>query len=146
MRVVALDPGGTTGLAFNHNDQILISQIDTPNHNQDLRDILNRLDPAVVVCEDFLFRQSKTKVDLVSRDYIGVARLWCDDNGRELVLQTPAAGKAFWTDDKLKALGYYTPAMPHANDAVRHLLYYFTFTCDDNYYLMRLKDVRENSL
>jgi hypothetical protein len=35
--------------------------------------------------------------------------------------------KSFWTDQKLKACGLYSPGMQHARDACRHLLYYLTF-------------------
>lgn len=32
--------------------------------------------------------------------------------------------KVFWTDDKLKMCGLYEPGLKHARDALRHLLYY----------------------
>lgn len=42
-------------------------------------------------------------------------------------LQTPREAKAFATDTKLKALGWYKPTKGgHANDATRHLLTYIS--------------------
>jgi hypothetical protein len=40
----------------------------------------------------------------------------------DLVLQSPAQGKSFGTDDKLKALDWWIPGKGHAMDAARHLL------------------------
>ncbi len=42
----------------------------------------------------------------------------------DLVLQSPASGKKFGTDEKLKAMGWWLPNNGHANDAARHLLTY----------------------
>ena len=48
-----------------------------------------------------------------------------DKLGFPLTLQTPAAAKAFSTDSKLRAVGWYTPSKGgHSNDAARHLLLY----------------------
>ncbi len=58
-----------------------------------------------------------------------------------LTLQTPATGKGFGTDAKLKHLGWYNPTQGgHSNDAARHLLTYLAVRKQDPRIVAALKE------
>lgn len=104
----------------------------------------------IIVCESFEFRKnerdaSRDNVVLDSKEYIGVINLY-EQTFKETTSNMPGefrvryqtAGnvipgpskQAFWTNEKLDAVGRLTrPVTPwrHANDAMRHLLYYMVF-------------------
>jgi hypothetical protein len=77
------------------------------------------------VTESFEFRQGKQRagIELVSREYIGVVQLWCDNNEQILHQQTAALGKGFVNDPKLKALNLWSSSK-HSRDATRHAIFY----------------------
>jgi len=156
LSITALDPGGTTGVAFydadvifNVDDQIeyLNPSWDTlqlvePDHHKTLRAILERRHVAntIVVCESFQYRRpvDAPAVELISCEYIGVVKLVAQERPDiQVVWQTPGkvippknrnrAG-GFWTDEKLKQVGKYSPGRKHANDAMRHLLHFMAFS------------------
>lgn len=105
----------------------------------------------IIVCESFEFRKNekdRTRDNIVldSKEYIGVVNLYKqtydattshDHPGSlEVVFQTSGmvipgpAGNAFWTDEKLERVGHLAKPKTtwrHANDAMRHLLYYMLF-------------------
>ena len=124
MKIVALDPGVTTGWASRARDRYSTRQI-IGEHHVELWDALYNFEPQVVVCERFTY-QRRDKVILKSVEYIGVVTLYCEQYGANLVMQTPSQAKNLWTDTKLKLVEQYKPNQPHANDAMRHLLYYET--------------------
>lgn len=143
--VVGLDPGSTTGVAIFHyvspnvqntshihgagnlRNSWEFKQLSLTNHHKDLYELLINYDPDYVVCESFEFRQfdgNRTGIVLDSREYIGVAKLYCQLTKKPLTLQTASVGKAFWTDAKLKKIGLWQVGQKHANDALRHVLYF----------------------
>lgn len=147
MRVISIDPGGTTGWVLHEVPdekatlplEVSGGQIGPDDHHAELDALLDDNDPDIVVCEDFQYRLIKHKgasmpgINLVSKEYIGVVKLWVqqypDLHQPQLVMRLPAqaVGKQeniFWTDEKLKRLGVYTAGEPHRNDATRHLLAY----------------------
>lgn len=140
-RIIAFDPGGDTGWAkYKEEDgkrTITKGEFGYDNHHDTIYTELGYFQPDLVVTERFDYRGKKKSVELISVEYIGVMRLWCDRGGVDLVEQTQLKGKTgLWTDDKLKVLGLYTPTVGgHANDAVRQLLYYITITLQDNHYV-----------
>lgn len=87
-----------------------------------------------IVCESFEFRQhiteekSKAKVELISRDYIGIVKLHSKLYDVGLTMQTATTAKQLCPDKgpqanvKLQQVGWDTPAQRHARDATRHLL------------------------
>jgi len=136
VRVVALDPGGTTGWAFWDSDRSTFGQITEEgqlgpgSHHTELWVLLRTLDPDVVVCESFLYRQQANAV-LVSCEYIGVVELFYQVKqktftGKKLVYQTASVihGGGPWDDVALKKLGLWTRGARHANDAKLHLINY----------------------
>jgi hypothetical protein len=152
--VLSFDPGGTTGWSsagYMDPVQQLTSykqikfesgQISARESNGKLiehhRPLWHFLEARVIlgfteiVCESFEFRQhlqkdnAKHKVELVSRDYIGIIKLFCALTNTKLTMNTASTGKAFVTDEKLKLINLWTPGNPHANDATRHNIRYLT--------------------
>lgn len=99
----------------------------------DLYKELKRSNPDIVIYETFEFRnQPKKKLDrveLFSRNLIGVLNLYVQERQTcALYTQTPFQGKSYYTDTKLKVDKLHKPLKGgHANDAVRHLLQWYTF-------------------
>lgn len=122
-RVLALDPGGTTGVAMARYygpepleslEQIYFShdQIGPNEHHDKLWELLSDehergLDEGPllsIVCESFQFRQhinkdqAKAKVELISCEYIGLVKLFCKLNDVPLTFHTASAAKTFVPD------------------------------------------------
>lgn len=154
-RILALDPGGTTGVAsaqmpasrdYSSLDDIFFGadQLGPHEHHIELYDLLHRQHSYAqqegvdlkIVCEKFEFRQhisqnhTKTKVELISREYIGIVRLFCAQFEIPLAMQSASQAKDFIPDKgpqanvRLKQLDLYIPGQVHSNDAKRHLLRY----------------------
>lgn len=135
MRIVALDPGGTTGWASWGDDSQLVPgfhhcHLGPDEHHQTLYEMLHTYSPRVIVCESFEYRRDqRDSVVLISREYIGVVKLWCSQNNVPLVMQTAATAKTFVNDTRLQTCGLMqTPKTRypnmHINDAYRHLIHY----------------------
>lgn len=128
MHIVSLDPGGTTGVAVwnaEYPHQIYTGNINGANHHLGLWEQLCETAPDIVVCERFNYQRRAmdkgVSLEIVSREYIGVAHLWCQYYKRRFELQQPAQ-RMFWSDSKLKDLYFWDKKSPHERDAVRHLL------------------------
>lgn len=142
IKVIALDPGGTTGWAkglIREGRMGVTSGQDTWNHYQ-IYEYLRLFKPDAIVCERFDYRKGGKKqegVELVSREYIGIVHLFVQRRQPpvihrcvvKLYLQMPTeALGGFWAkDSKLKEDGVFMVGKPHANDAMRHLLQWFQF-------------------
>lgn len=157
--IVGIDPGGTTGIAIYHgdwlwngnsweyaNENIVGLQRSGDTHHFDLYNILclQLNQNMMVVCESFQNRGMEK--DLQALELIGIVKMFAQEANvmkgikRPLIhFQTASEGKAFWTDEKLKHLGYYLPGQRHSNDAKKHLLHYLTFDLERNDFLLRLK-------
>lgn len=128
VNVIALDPGGTTGVAHYFEDGAwYFSEIGPEEHHEELfknLDFLLNRHKLVIVCESFEFRQNRQRdnINLMSKEYIGIVKLF--QNRTSVVFQTAAQAKGFVTDQKLKKMGLWQPGKRHANDATRHLVYY----------------------
>lgn len=154
MKLIALDPGGTTGWATCRVDltdaaftaskpeyEWHCGHIEGDDHHDKLYQLLELQEDehhCVVICESFEFRQfdkrDRHNINLMSREYIGVTKLFCQERTTtELVMQTAATGKGFVKDENIKKLGLWHPGWKHAMDATRHLLYYMvnTLKCED---------------
>lgn len=143
MRIMAIDPGGTTGWVCHEIEEgrpeipldVYGGQLGPYEHHYELDELLSKISPDIVVCEQFTYRIKKTKagvavpgINLTSKEYIGVVKLWVKKEIQphpSLFLPMPAAAvgpKAWWSNDRLKVMGAYTVNEPHRNDATRHLL------------------------
>jgi hypothetical protein len=139
-RIIGLDPGGTTGVVIwteggwtteptSGPPEWFIIHLGPEEHHEELYAMLERehVSDTTVVCESFEFRQGKQRagINLMSREYIGVAKLFAQQRSDvTFVLQTAATAKAFIDDKKLRVMGLYYPGHRHAMDAMRHVLTY----------------------
>lgn len=159
-RVVALDPGGTTGW-FQYDAEYmpdinipdkreLISWKTTPlhfgphDHHEELYAALesSQIHDYYLAYESFEFRNFDKKyrdnINLMSREYIGVAKLFAQERGlyeqNRVFAFNAGMSKGFIPDKaknglaanaKLKAIpGFYHSGMKHANDAARIAAYF----------------------
>lgn len=130
---LAIDPGGTTGLALVEREEnpweIAVKQLGPDEHHQMLLDFLHLWRPKTVVCESFQNRSFEA-AKLIAPEYIGIVKAYIQSSSDHpvVVWQTSATGKGFWKDDKLREYKMYVPGKKHARDAIRHYAYWRTFT------------------
>lgn len=136
MRVIAIDPGGTTGWCLVDDNRVSSTGQLSGAHYAELYNLLGILEPSIVVCERFVHR-STFGVDQVALEYIGVIKLFCQARELDLRMHTAAMAKQFWTDPKVKKIGLWKANQRHAVDAIRHAL---TYIMDyDDYYIRKLQ-------
>lgn len=124
VRVIAIDPGKTTGWAAwnSETDKFLAGQMP-------LFEFLYWYETSMTgdfetVVESYIITAGTlTK----SRQYwslegIGAIKYLAERDGRKVTMQSPAEAKKFATPEKLKAVGWWVPGKDHAQDAARHLL------------------------
>lgn len=128
MIIVTFDPGVTTGWSVCDTElkKYYVDQTDS----RKLEMVYNILtlwsgENTVFGYEDFKHRPGLSGTELYSKEVIGVIRLWSELHGHsEPFKYLPATAKAFWTDDKIKALGLWHKGLTHGMDALRVLLKY----------------------
>lgn len=132
--MLAIDPGVTTGYAFAVIDEVTGLLKYYPHQMvDDIDDLWRRLilfKPRHVIIEDFDHRgKARTGLNYFPVQLIGVTRLWSLITVEQTAchLQKAATGKAYYTDNLLKQMSLYVRGKPHAMDASRHLLQWFTF-------------------
>lgn len=126
-RIMAIDPGVTCGFAtWEPETSSSLARWwqweSKPTLDKFLQNIIDFY-PDIIVCEDFVHTQ-RNNVDYTPIKFIAMAEWWTERKGIHLEMQTPAFGKAFFNDDKLKRINRYTKGKPHAMDATRHLYQY----------------------
>lgn len=151
IRIMALDPGGTTGWASWTAERIQGVAADSfeyknvtwdngqlgPEHHKLLWSVLElmHVENCRIVCERFEYRNtSRAGLVLDSREYIGIAKLFSQERGVPLEFQNASEAKGFVRDSHLKRLALWSSGYPHANDAMRHLLFYLTNKFEDKEY------------
>ena len=133
MRVIALDPGVTTGYAIGEivAGQMLVVTGQEKWVHSELYGFLEDNTPDTLISERFEFRnRARSGLELFSRELIGVVHLYAQlvmAPPHEPVMQMPSVIGGFFTDKQLKKDGLFTEARPHSNDACRHLLHWFMF-------------------
>jgi len=112
---------------------VILGVLDIEESGQDTYDeaglfgLLDATSPSVVVAESFDYRAGEEGgLVLVSRNLLGVSKLWCTLHHVDYHEQSPSEGKAYFTNDALRALGLYDRGKPHTRDAMRHLLRFLT--------------------
>lgn len=127
---MAIDPGATTGFALYDDNSYYVHQIDLvdPKPHKALYDYISNKSPKIIIYEAFLHRQGQTGISYKPVEYIGVIILWCQQNDIPFCSINPSHGKAFWTNEKLKTLNFYTPGLLHGMDAMRVLFTYLSKT------------------
>jgi len=137
VKVLALDPGVTTGIAtLDSSDAVHADQVKCDHRA--FYDFLVGYDPDTIVFERFVY-QRRDKVELWPVEVIGVIRLYSEQFEVPLFAQTPSQAKNLWTNDKLEKIGLWQTGMKHSMDAVRHLLYHLVVTRGDRSWLENLR-------
>lgn len=121
MKIIAIDPGGTTGVAGYEDSLFYTGEVGAW---ETAVDYVLALEPDIVVCESFHITAQTLKV---ARSYdalymIGTLKYELPKRGIELVMQTPSE-RQFATPKKLAAVGWKVKG-DHATQATRHLLTY----------------------
>lgn len=134
MRILAVDPGGTTGWAV-YNDELAQPVYAGQDDFERFTHVVVHLPiPDVIVAERFTINQQTIRhsQQTTALEVIGFLRYWAWHHGAQFVLQTPADAKRFAQvgsakDARLDTLGWTVrpkAEWDHANDALRHLLLY----------------------
>lgn len=124
--IVAIDPGGATGIAF-LGERGAFETRTVDGGFDGMSDFLVWLglgNVDAVVIENFVPRGGALSTQLDALHIIGAVKHECRQRGIPLILQTPTQAKSFATNDKLKAVGWYTVGADHERDAARHMLVY----------------------
>lgn len=130
MRILASDPGVTTGIAYLSGNgwpanTLRIHQIrpeDFPQPHATLYDFLSEIKPDKILYEPFHYRQGVLGAVFKGVEYIGIIELWAQHHNVEAIKINPSDGKGFWDMKKIKAMNLWTPGHPHGMDALRLLL------------------------
>lgn len=146
--ILAFDPGGTTGWASFQCDQIWnpleekFEYVDRKwtcghlhyknmDHHRTLYNFMGQMhvEKFQMVTESFEYRNKpRPGLELISREYIGIMRLYAQQRGVALTQQTSSQGKitpnSFVKKANLEKLGLWSSGWTHAMDAYGHLLYY----------------------
>jgi hypothetical protein len=122
--IVGIDPGATTGFATFDNGIVTsyeINLMNYPHPHEVFYDHLCEMKPNDLAYEAFLHRQGQTGIQFTGVEMIAIIKLWTQQNKIESHLITASHGKAFWSNEKLKFLGFYKSGQPHGMDALRIL-------------------------
>lgn len=134
MKVLALDPGRTTGYSvgiIKDADPFQFISKQAQLTHQELFSLLSKENPDRIVCEAFDFRNGvRTGTDLIPAELIGVVHLFAADAQIRLDFQNAsthgAGGKnGRFNNSNLQRMGIYLPGKPHAMDSLRILLYWY---------------------
>jgi hypothetical protein len=134
-RLLALDPGGTTGYAlFTDLQKSESGQIDTSSFPLAIVNLSRLLGERVVdhiACEDYRVYDHKSDdhkwSDVHTVRVIGCILTLAYQKGITVSFEMAQQPKTFCTDDKLKDWGFYDAGQRHARDAVRHACYWIMF-------------------
>jgi len=143
MRLLAIDPGETTGIALFLNIQPVnqfelkprqVSGVIEPVASlaDQIASTLNRYrEIDVIILEDYRVYKWRAKQhtwsDLHTPRLIGAIEYIASKEKIPIIKQPAHVAKQFCTDDKLKHWGMYISGLKHARDAVRHGCYYLLF-------------------
>lgn len=129
-RLLALDPGDTTGWSF-FEEGMLSDAGQVPGERQNIGRLLLLHQPGVVVCEEYRIYGNKAMEHVGSTvptlRLIGALELLCEQQEIPLTFQSARDAKGFVTDPKLRQWGYYRQSLGHGTDSIRHGCYYLLF-------------------
>lgn len=132
--LLTLDPGETTGLCtfYQGNKSFFVTQLETPTIERGIQEIRHYLEHMQHVrMEDYKVYAHKAGdhagLRLHTSELIGCIKTLCYQNAIPYTLKLAMHAKQFWTDEKLKAVGLYSPGLKHGRDALRHALFYLAW-------------------
>lgn len=134
----AMDPGETVGYAVFRGPELLLADQSRLRRPSDIDATLTALHaihgvPDVMVVEAYRIYPNRAKQhinsDLFTPRVIGGIEVWSAiiKPTPKLVFQMASQAKGFATDRKLRDWGLYQRGARHANDAIRHAVYYLLF-------------------
>lgn len=156
IRVLGIDPGGTSGLAVLEHHYADLCCRDclcndhppgwelTPHSQQTpggstvsvVRYLLDYYELQTVAIERFVVsrragRSKSAGAGEKARNIIGAVTALCQESGVPLVTYSASQVKAWATDKRLEAAGLLAPTrgLPHARDAARHALHAAVWRC-----------------
>lgn len=132
MLAVAFDPGTTTGICIGllEENKLWVAPDERKFGLTQLYDCLIWFEPydPYVIYEDFQYRNyARAGLDLTPVKMIGIIELFSENNEGKFFKQTPAQGKGFFSDTRLKNMDIYKVGKQHGRDATRHLMQWLTF-------------------
>lgn len=125
MKVLAIDPGLTTGIATWEDGEFTSLSMTIEQFYNLAHKMIDWAD--VVVFESYtitLQTLKKSRGENWSLELIGIIRYLADRYEKPILPQAPSDAMGFASNKKLRALDWYTPGPDHPNDAARHLLLY----------------------
>jgi hypothetical protein len=138
-RVLALDPGETTGAALFDASELEVTLLATaqiktwPLHAavSHFERLLELHKPTVVVYEKYHIYEWKAEdhswSSVPTIQIIGCLKTLCIQRKIPYGSQTAQVAKQFCTDEKLETWNFYKKGEKHARDAVRHGCYFLLF-------------------
>jgi hypothetical protein len=140
MLIMGIDPGGSTGICVldTESQGFRYETLGPEEHHSKLEHLLNNVMPDVIVLERFDNRGIHG-AKLISLEYVGVVKLVASFLTIQVELHSPSM-KGWWTSNKLKQAELWVPGRVHIHemDALRHVLYYMSFTVGDLRWVKRL--------
>lgn len=89
--------------------------------------------PELIVCEEYRVYAWRAKQhswsNIPTLRLIGGLQMLCTQRDIPIIFQSAQQAKGFSTDEKLKAWDLYQVRKRHANDAIRHAVYWLVFGC-----------------
>lgn len=138
--VLAVDPGGTTGLAWVTRGKVCVAEVKGVGGMTWMDGVAVNVHRLLVLTRATILVLERFDLDprnpsggpegLTPLEINAKIKMMCYLEDPEwlrsgaIVEQTPSTIKTTFHDDRLRRKGMYTAGMPHANDAVRHLLLY----------------------
>ena len=155
-RIIALDPGGTTGWATftflempggeeTYDEVFQCGQLYGEHHDElDTLLGMQHVESYTIVCESFQKYRDLNSAELISLEYIGVVKRFAQERVLPIQFQSSSEGKlrvngSFVNRSHLVRLGLWSSGQRHAMDAYSHLLYYMLHTADRVPLHLRLK-------
>lgn len=135
-RILCLDPGETMGWCIFQNGLLQLcgqlGMLDVNEWHTTLTQFFGVASPTHCVIENYVVYAHKLKDhawnSLFTSRLIGALELMCSARKIPKKFQMASEAKSFATDDKLRRWGLYQTAHRHANDSIRHGLYYMLAT------------------
>lgn len=139
MKIISFDPGGTTGVAAYDSQSKKFDGLQLGNieHHEELYILLETVRPTEIVYERFVHRMSGAASNLIPMEYIGVIKLYAQQNDLVITPQMAGPPKNLWKRANIVKLGLWVTGRDHQMDALRHLLYYMAVTLNNKELLIQ---------
>jgi hypothetical protein len=118
--ILAIDPGGTTGIAYRMpNDELLTCAVTTP---QELWAFFSPIKPDIVVFEIFATGNRVDRYMIYTIELVGGIKAACEILDIQGYAHSPQMRKSFLAEADVILRAKRTPYVVHEKDALAHLL------------------------